>query len=57
MKNVNKINILKIFVKNLIGNRRFIRLILLFIAFALLSQIAVTAIAGDKEIPDPDPTP
>ena len=56
MKNVNKINILKIFVKNLIGNRRFIRLAILILVFVALSQGFELAIA-DKKVPDPDPSP
>jgi len=58
VKNVKKINILKIFVKNLIGNRRFIRLAILILVFVALSQAFQTAIAADEdEVPDPYPLP
>ena len=57
MKNVKKINILKIFVKNLIGDKRLIKLVLLLLVSLLLSQVLETTVAEDKEVPDPNPLP
>ena len=57
MKNVNKINILKIFVKNLIGDRKLTRLVLVLLASILLNQVLGIVVAGDKEVPDPNPSP
>jgi len=57
VKNVNKINILKIFVKNLIGNGRFVRLTVLLVISILLTQTLGTVIAEDKEVPDPTGLP
>ena len=58
MKNVNKINVLKIFIKNLVENKRLIRLIVLLIASILLSQaLGITIAADEDEVPDPTGLP
>ena len=54
---MKKINILKIFVKNLIGDKRLIKLVLLLLVSLLLSQVLETTVAEDKEVPDPNPLP
>jgi len=55
---MNKVNILKIFIENLIKDRRFIRLILLTLTLAALSQVLEATMAADEdEFPYPDPTP
>ena len=54
---MNKINMLKIYVKNLIENGRFIRLTVLLVMSILLAQTLGTVIAEDKEVPDPTGLP